>query len=196
MWRYYTGHMQPGGHSTDTPATYCQLQSLDRQLGSSASWELQNKANILLRAQWIWNDSVTLLVMYKHQNAIKKKKKNRNQDNAYASRRCSTGSSTALLMGNAAMIPQWLAAVTQWHLGPKPPFPMDTISWKASSLLWCHKHTSEDQQCERERCAEQNAFLVQSDTAGVINVSLTYQREKHSGYFSLYTVSDMFYVLS
>lgn len=44
----YTGHMQPGGHRTDIPATYCQFQSLDRQLGSSVSWELQNKANILL----------------------------------------------------------------------------------------------------------------------------------------------------
>lgn len=136
MWRYYTGHMQAGGHSTDTPATYCQLQSLDRQLGSSVSWELQNKANILLQAQWIWNDSVTLLVMYKHQNAIK--------ITPMLLGAAPLGHQQLYLMGNAAMIPQWLAAVTQWHLGPKPPFPMDTISWKGS-LHWhpvCYGATS------------------------------------------------------
>lgn len=183
----YTGHMQPGGRRTDIPATYRQFQSLDRQLGSSVTWELQNKANILLRAQQIWNDSVTLLVMYKHQNTIKIK--------PMLLGAAPLGHQQLYLMGNAVMIPQWLAEVTQWHLGPKPPFPMDTISWKgflpqASNLLWCHKHTSEEQQCERERCAEQSALLVPLDRAGVINVSLTYQREKHSGYFSLYTVSD------
>lgn len=88
----YTGHMHPGGHRTDIPAIYCQFQSLDRQLGSSVSWELQNKANILLRAQQIWKDSVTLLVMYIETSQHK-------QDKAYASRRCSTGPSTALLDG-------------------------------------------------------------------------------------------------
>lgn len=126
--------------------------------------------------QWLF-----LWCMYKHQNATKIK--------SMLLGAAPLGHQQLYLMGNAVMIAQWLAAVTQWHLGPKPPFPMDTISWKgflplASNLLWCHKHASEQQQCKREQCAEQ------LDTAGVINVSLSYQSEKHSGYFSLYTVSD------
>lgn len=94
----YTGHMQPGGHRTNISATYRQFQSLDRQLGSSVTWELQNKANILLRAQQIWNDSVTLLVMYKHQNAINIK--------PMLLGAAPLGHQQLYLMGNSVMIPQ------------------------------------------------------------------------------------------